>query len=257
MKLSYRDKVILITLLVIFVWVIGVMFFIKPKFEELDDANKEFDAQVVVLNDKKKQIEEDEGLEDRVKEAYKNVTNIANNFYDKMTTDEVSTLVDNLLDDKEVKITNANLSISQYSSATLDFINGTPEEAATDIDKIANQNYQEGEEMVEEASSQDTINGPITVPAYIVSFSYSSSFDGLKKFLENLRSNKQKSLVVTNCSIQDVNEEVITGDVEMVLMMMPRMKDPLKVDKEASAKTDSSEKSDDSSKTEDSSSKAA
>ena len=90
MKLSYRDKVILIVLLVILVWVIGVMFFIKPKFEELDDANKEFDNQVLVLENKKNEIKADEGLEDRVREAYNEVTNITKNFYDKMTTEEVS-----------------------------------------------------------------------------------------------------------------------------------------------------------------------
>ena len=211
----------------------GVMFFIKPKFEELDAANKELDDRVLVLEEKKKEIEADEGLEDRVKEAYKNVTNIANNFYDKLTTDEVSTTIDTILD--EVKITNDSLSISQYGSATLDYINGTPIQAQTEVDIIANQDIAgagievEGEVVSEEASK----DGPVTVPAYSVDFGYSCKLEDLQKLMENLRSNNQKSLVITKCTIDDVNEDTITGEISMVLMMMPRMQDPLKKNAQA------------------------
>ena len=243
MKLNYRDKVILITLLVVLVWVIGVMFFIKPKFEELDSANKEFDEATLTLNNKKQEIAEDEGLEDRVKQAYQEVTNIANNFYDKMTTDEVSTTVDNLLDD--VKITNDSLSISQYGSATLALINGTPEEPATEIDRIAGTNLAgDANGIVEEVTAEDTKNGPVTVPAYTVNFGYSCKLEDLQKFFENLRSNNQKSLVVTDCSISDINEETVTGNITLCLMMMPRMQDPLVTNKQANAKPASTETTD-------------
>ncbi len=232
MKLTYRDKVILITLLVIFVWVMGVMFFIKPKFEDLDNANKEFDAAVLTLNQKKEEIAADEGLEDRVKEAYKNVTNIANNFYDKMTTDEVSTEIDTLLDD--VKIVNDSLSISQYSSTTLAFINGTPTQSVTEIDIIANQEFvNNANGTAETISSENAPKGPVTVPAYTVQFGYTCTLEELQTFLENLRTKDQKSLVVTDCSITDINEERINGNMTLVLMMMPRMKDPLAKNAEA------------------------
>ncbi len=234
MKLNYRDKVILITLLVIFVWVIGVMFFIKPKFEELDTANKEFDQKVLDLNAKKEEIAADEGLEDRVKEAYKNVTNIANNFYAKMTTDDVSELIDTKLD--EAKITNDRLDISQYGSATLAFINGTPVEAQTDIDRIANADAAaqaaEGG-VVETSEGQEEVKGPVVVPAYTVDLGFSCKLDDLKTFLENLRTNNEKSLVVTECSIADVKADTITGEMTLVLMMMPRMQNPLEKDAEA------------------------
>ena len=136
MKLSYRDKVILIILLVVLVWVIGVMFFIKPKFEDLDTANKEFDERVLVLNNKKEEIKADEDLPERVKEAYSKVTNIANNFYDVMPSDDVSELVDNLLDEDNIE--NDRLTISSYSSVTLNFINPSRTQKATDIETIAN-----------------------------------------------------------------------------------------------------------------------
>lgn len=233
MKLNYRDKVILISLLVILVWVIGVMFFIKPKFEELDTANKEFDAQVLVLNARKEEIAADEGLEERVKQAYQDVTNIANNFYAKMTTDEVSTKIDELLD--EVKITNDSLSISQYGSATLAFINGTPVEAQTEIDRIAKTELVPADGVTDVVTEAEKVKGPATVPAYTVDFGFSCKLDDLMTFFENLRSNNEKSLVVTECSITDINEETITGEMTLCLMMMPRMENPLDKNNQANA----------------------
>ena len=40
-------------------------------------------------------------------------------------------------------------------------------------------------------------------------------------------------VVVTDCSIADINEETITGEMTLCLMMMPRMEDPLKKNAEA------------------------
>ncbi|MBR6045009.1 MAG: hypothetical protein IKP47_05170 [Ruminococcus sp.] len=234
MKLSYRDKVILIVLLVILVWVIGVMFFIKPKFEELDDANKEFDNQVLVLENKKNEIKADEGLEDRVREAYNEVTNITKNFYDKMTTEEVSETIDNILDEDE--ITNDSLSISAYGTATIDLVNSIPQDMQTEVDIIASQNANLGVTPVEnseEITSEETVQGPATVPAYSVSFGFSCTMEQLQSFLDKLLTRNEKSLVVTSCTISDVNEETISGSMDMTLMMMPRLQNPL--DKQAAA----------------------
>lgn len=240
MKMSYRDKVILLSIVVIFVWVIGVMFFIKPKFEDLDKANTELDEKILTLNKKQEEIAADEGLEDRVKEAYKNVTNIANNFYDKMTTDEVSTLIDTKLD--EVKITNDSMKLSQYSSATLATINASPIEAATEIDRIATKKLVDNN--VVEVTEESSNNGPVTVPAYNINFGYNCKLSDLQEFLEKLRTNNQKSLVVTACTIDDINESTISGSMTLVLMMMPRMQNPLEVnnqtDTSSAAATDTS-----------------
>ncbi|MBR1393841.1 MAG: hypothetical protein IJ561_08425 [Ruminococcus sp.] len=227
MKLTYRDKVVLIALVVILVWVIGVMFFIKPKFEELDQANADLDAAVVTLDARKATIKEDEGLEDRVKEAYQNVTKIADNFYDKMTSDEVSTTIDTLLD--EDNITNDSLSISSYSQVTLNFINGTPMDLVTEVDRITAQTAALGQQAV--ASDTDgsgvTLYGPVNVPAYTIAFGFRSDLEDLKTFLDKLLTRNEKSLVVTSCSITDVNADVVEGSMTMVLLMMPRLENPL------------------------------
>ena len=239
MKLSYRDKVVLIVLVVIAVWVVGVLYFIKPKFQELDEKNKEFDAQVVVLEKKKDEIKQDEGLKDRVNEAYNKVVNVVSNFYDKMTSDEVSTLIDNILD--EDNITNKDLQISDYAQVTLSYIDNSPQQMTTDVDRIAYDSQQLGVVVTEPAEGEEkkvnlaTVSGPVQVPAYTLSFGYNCSLDDLKSFLDKLLTRKEKSLVVTSCSISDINAETIEGNMTLVLMMMPRMENPLEKNSEAAA----------------------
>lgn len=233
MKLTYRDKVVLITLVVILVWVLGVMFFIKPKFEDLDQANKDYDTAVAELENKKALIKADEGLEDRVKEAYQASIKVAENFYDKMTSDEVSTQMDNLLD--EDGITNDSLSISQYSQATLSYINAVPVQLETDVDRLAQQSAELGKTASEDIQEVTADTGSVTVPAYTVSFGYSCTLEQLQSFLDKLLTRNEKSLVVTNCTIGDINEEEITGQMTMVLMMMPRLQNPLEANKTAEA----------------------
>ena len=233
MKLTYRDKVVLITLVVILVWVLGVMFFIKPKFEDLDQANKDYDTAVAELENKKALIKADEGLEDRVKEAYQESIKVAENFYDKMTSDEVSTQMDNLLD--EDGITNDSLSISQYSQATLSYINAVPVQLETDVDRLAQQSAELGKTASEDIQEVTADTERVKVPAYTVSFGYSCTLEQLQSFLDKLLTRNEKSLVVTNCTIGDINEEEITGQMTMVLMMMPRLQNPLEANKTAEA----------------------
>lgn len=47
----------------------------------------------------------------------------------------------------------------------------------------------------------------------------------MKAFLDKLTTNNEKSLVVTNCTITNVNEDVIEGNMTMNLMMLPRLPD--------------------------------
>lgn len=233
MKMSYRDKVILIVLLVILVWAIGIMYFIKPKFESLDRANKEYDSVVATLKKKEAQVEEEKDLKERVQTAYEHVNKLTEIFYEKMKTDDVSTLVDTLLDADN--IVNDGLTISSYGSTTLDLINSTPMEATTEVDKIAQRSAQLGQPALPPSTSEslEGATGPVPVPAYTVSFGFECKFEDLKAFFDHLLEADKCSLVVTDCTIDDVNAEKVTGNITMVLIMMPKYSDPFAADEAA------------------------
>lgn len=232
MKMSYRDKVILIVLLVILVWAIGIMYFIKPKFESLDRTNKEYDSVVATLKKKEAQVEEEKDLKERVQAAYENANKLASIFYDRMGSPEASILIDTLLD--EDNIVNDSLALSPYSSTTLDFVNSTPYEATTEIDKIAQRSQQLGKPLDTITSdSVQSASGPAELPAFTATFGYECKLEDLKAFFDHLLAAEQCSLIVTDCTIDDVNEEKVKGNITMVLIMVPRYSDPFAADEAA------------------------
>lgn len=231
MKLTYRDKVLLISVLVILVWVAGVMLFIKPAFDDLSAANKTYDSKVIDLNAKKDKIDKDKNLPQRVTDAFDEVSKLASNFYGKLSTDDVSEIIDKLLDAD--KITNDSLAISSYSSVVLDVVSNDKNVIETDIDKIVNgeavdETTQKKNAAAANAQAESTA---VTVPCYTVSFGYTCEFKNLKSFLDKLTTNNEKSLVVTSCTITDVNAKEIEGQMTLVMMMMPQIENPIEADK--------------------------
>ncbi len=231
MKLNYRDKVLLIAVLVILVWVAGIMLFIKPAFEDLDTAKKELNTKTVELDQKQKQVKDDEDLPNRVEKAYDEVTEIRSNFYSKLTTDEVSETIDNLLDTDN--ITNDSLTISAYSSVVLQAIVANTTEMQTPIDELAQRPLDGAAtptDTAADANADGTAVVSVTVPSYSVNFGFNCKLEDLQNFLDKLTTNTEKSLVVTNCNITDVNADNVEGTMQMVLMMMPELKNPLEED---------------------------
>lgn len=53
MKLNYRDRIVLTAVIVILVWVAGVMLFIKPAIENLQDSQAALDDAKVTLSELK------------------------------------------------------------------------------------------------------------------------------------------------------------------------------------------------------------
>lgn len=254
MKLTYRDKVMLTAVLVVLVWVAGVMLFIKPAFNDLSEANSTYDSKVVEFNKKKDQINEDADLPQRVKEAFEQVSNLASQFYPKLSSDEVSETIDTLLDND--KIENDSLTISSYTSVVLDVIKYDSQDILTDIDVIASGGKVETDDQKKKNQQQNKKEDvtAVSVPCYNVSFGFKCKLSDLKSFLDNLTTYDQKSLVVTSCQIEDVNEDEISGTMSMALMMMPEIENPIEADK-ADKADKSDEKKDD--KSSDESSKAS
>lgn len=220
MKLTYRDKVLLISVLVVLVWAAGIMLFIKPAFGDMNSASTTYTDKVTEYEQKREQVESEVDLPQRVDEAYNDTSNIASKFYSTLSTDDVAETVDTLLDRDSIK--NDSLTISPYSSVVLDRFGYTSTLLQTDIDLVV-----EGQTdtAVSAATDPEAVTA-VTIPCYTVSFGFTCKFDDLKSFLDKLTTNNEKSLVVTNCTITDVNAADIEGTMTMNLMMLPKLPSP-------------------------------
>ena len=234
MNLNSRDKLILVVVLVVVIWVAGIVSFIKPAIDDVKTAQNTLDTKEVELAEKKQIIEDDKDLPERIRKAFETANETAEIFYPKMTHQhDAATEMQEQLDvdhdkDNGQEITNYNLDISALSSATLEKYVFASEEVQSTLDTIV------ASMDKTEAAAAEQKDYPI-LSAYTFSLNYSAKKSDLLQFLENIRSNPHKSLVVSSLKVVSVQENEDdtewAGDMKVTLYMVPRLKDPDEVNK--------------------------
>jgi hypothetical protein len=241
MKLNQRDKIVLIGILVVLIWIIGIMFFIKPAVQSVQTASQTLDAKEMELSSARALIKEDENLPQDVDDAYNKATEIASVFYDKMQQHVVATEVQSQLDDHNIK--NLNLSISQLSSKTLSKYNFDQYPTMTALDTLVD-SVETSTDGTEE-TSETAIDASAEVSNYTFNFSFECTKGDLLKFMQDIQTNAQRSLVVSSVSIADVGDNTdsteISGSMALDFMMVPDLPNPEDVDDQASATVDATE----------------
>ncbi len=233
MKLNQRDKMLLITILVILIWVVGVMLFIKPAVESVSAASDELDSKEMELSTLQAQIKEDENLPQEVDDAYDAATELASVFYDKMLQHAAATEIQSLLDldgdSSEQEIQNLDLSVSTMSSFTLTRYVYTAEENVTALDQIV----ADATDATADTATE-TVDTSTEVSNYTFEFTYEATKADLMEFISNLQTNTHRSLIITDLSISNVAENeddtVFSGSMSLNLLMVPELEDPQEVD---------------------------
>lgn len=232
MNLNSRDKLILVVVLVVVIWIAGVVSFIKPAIEDVKAAQNTLDSKEVELAEKQQQIEEDKDLPERIDAAYKKANETGKVFYIKMDHQhDAATEMQSRLDvdgdsSNGQEITNFNLSVSQYSAVNLNRYIYNPSTVSTTLDTIM--------APMEEVSTESIQAGDAPIlSAYTFSLNFTATKADLIQFLENLQNSEHKSLVVQSLSIGSVgdNEDDTewTGSMSLTLYMIPQLKDPEEV----------------------------
>ncbi|MBQ8965755.1 hypothetical protein [Ruminococcus sp.] len=260
MKLNYRDRIVLTVLIVILVWVAGVMLFIKPGIEKLQDAQTALDDAIATRSDLQDRVDADADLPERIVEAYKQVTEMTKDFYDAKATEQASQMVDDLLDADE--LTNLNMTITDYQPYVLNpYVYMTVQPTIAIDEEIANYEQQkpvsaddalvskDGTEETEGAETESAKKGePVPAPAeigcYKLSFDFEGTIDDMEKFCEKLQtSNDQKTMVVESLSYEfqqiktktddgkvamssEYSDTDIKGTMELTMMVIGKLPDP-------------------------------
>lgn len=247
MKLNQRDKIILIGVLVVLIWICGVIFFIKPSIEKVSSASETLDAKEMELASLQAQIKEDENLPQEVDEAYDNASEIADVFYDKMQQHAVATEVQTQLDNDSIK--NLNLAItSEISTISLSryVYNRFPQETAIDV--LVDSVQPTGEEGTTDdgtVSASTEIEASVELSNYALTFNYQCTKGDLLKFIQDIQTNSQRSLVVSSLTIADIGDNEsnteIAGTMSLDFMMIPDIPDPEDIDNSKATEVNATE----------------
>lgn len=233
MKLNYRDKMILIVVFVLLIIVAGFMLFIKPAIDECSQASSDLESAKVQLSELEDQVDKDKNLAAEIQTLYTSTSQVAANFYDYQVAYKATDKVRELFNVDDVKIKNSNMTISSYGSTVLSPFAYESTATATDFDtKVDEYNNAStadssaADANADENAADTNAAAPQTIGYYSLNIQFKSSLSGFKNFADNLTTNNEKSMVIQNVNIENVNESEISGTMTLNMYVLKKLADP-------------------------------
>lgn len=233
MKLNYRDKMILIVVFVLLIIVAGFMLFIKPAIDECSQASSDLESAKVQLSELEDQVDKDKNLAAEIQTLYTSTSQVEANFYDYQVAYKATDKVRELFNVDDVKIKNSNMTISSYGSTVLSPFAYESTATATDFDtKVDEYNNasttdSSAADANTDANAADTNETAAqTIGYYSLNIQFKSSLSGFKNFADNLTTNNEKSMVIQNVNIENVNESEISGTMTLNMYVLKKLADP-------------------------------
>lgn len=233
MKLNYRDKMILIVVFVLLIIVAGFMLFIKPAIDECSQASSDLESAKVQLSELEDQVDKDKNLAAEIQTLYTSTSQVAANFYDYQVAYKATDKVRELFNVDDVKIKNSNMTISSYGSTVLSPFAYESTATATDFDTKVDE-YNNASKTDSSAADANTDENAAdtnetaaqTIGYYSLDIQFKSSLSGFKNFADNLTTNNEKSMVIQNVNIENVNESEISGTMTLNMYILKKLADP-------------------------------
>lgn len=235
MKLNYRDKMILIVVFVLLIIVAGFMLFIKPAIDECSQASSDLESAKVQLSELEDQVDKDKNLAAEIQTLYTSTSQVAANFYDYQVEYKATDKVRELFNVDDVKIKNSNMTISSYGSTVLSPFAYESTATATDFDTKVDEYNNAGKTDSSAADANADANAAAedpnaaagqTIGYYSLNIQFKSSLSGFKNFADNLTTNNEKSMVIENVNIENVNESEISGSMTLNMYVLKKLADP-------------------------------
>ena len=235
MKLNYRDKMILIVVFVLLIIVAGFMLFIKPAIDECSQASSDLESAKVQLSELEDQVDKDKNLAAEIQTLYTSTSQVAANFYDYQVAYKATDKVRELFNVDDVKIKNSNMTISAYGSTVLSPFAYESTATATDFDtkvdeynnaSTADSSAADANADANAAAEDPNAAAGQTIGYYSLNIQFKSSLSGFKNFADNLTTNNEKSMVIENVNIENVNESEISGTMTLNMYVLKKLADP-------------------------------
>lgn len=213
------------------------MLFIKPAIDECSQASSDLESAKVQLSELEDQVDKDKNLAAEIQTLYTSTSQVAANFYDYQVAYKATDKVRELFNVDDVKIKNSNMTISSYGSTVLSPFAYESTATATDFDtkvdeynnasKTDSSAADANTDANTDANAADTNETAAqTIGYYSLNIQFKSSLSGFKNFADNLTTNNEKSMVIENVNIENVNESEISGSMTLNMYVLKKLADP-------------------------------
>ena len=253
MKISKQEQIFIIIFIVAAIIGVGFFVFILPNFNNIDVNNKNLASTKARYAELQKKLEHEATIDDEIKAAYEEGKNLANSFYDDLTTYEADEIMRQFIA-RGKDITVDGLSISPFATSTLSISTFTPTEVTYPLKDFANTVVQQEEETIDFTKmtprerlmymkdlTADILaaSQPVTVGSITVSFTArSDKLENLHAFVDLLNEGiydenikdmdgkpQRKATYMSNVSFQLPNSGVANNDQEQNQTQTPGAND--------------------------------
>lgn len=201
MKISKQEQLFIIIFIVAAIIGVGFFVFLLPNFNNIDVNNKNLESTKTRYAELQKKLEHEATIDDEIKTAYEEGKNLANSFYNDMTTYEADEIMRQFIA-RGKNITIDGLSVSPFGTSSLSITTFTPTEVTYPLKDFANTVVQQEEEVIDitKMSARERMiyfkkltanvlatSQPVTVGSITVSFTaHSDELQNLHDFVDLL-----------------------------------------------------------------------
>lgn len=222
MKLTYRDKVLLIVILLCIIWAIGIMLVIRPKVQAVGTAETELSTVQAEYEKVQQDLAAAETVKVQCNELLKEAQEYAANFYDVPKSFEAEDILITLLQNSSNPIDVSDMTINGPVAAALSpYVADVTE---VDIPIIDAADIGRNPEQATTGNTSSTTTNAESVGCYNYTITFKASPDNLLSFIDKIpTSNNKTSLVVTSLSIDDYGASEYEGTMGFSLYFVKEL----------------------------------
>lgn len=225
MKMSQREKNLLIIVSCVLAAVLYFQFIFTPKQEEISQLENElFDVQTrydqVMQN-----INSLQSRKEKIKKITASISESTSVLYPTLIQEKIILALDELINETGVM---ATIGFSQISAqAVQPFTGGTYESSQSSLSSLANQyaGLTTDETVVEESGETHSLTtSNSTVEVMSIGLSFTGTYEVVKAFIDAIQS-WEYNLVLSNLSLTPLNENEVSGSTTLEFYAVPKLSD--------------------------------
>lgn len=200
--LSYRDKIILLVIIVIAIFLVGVFVFIKPTSEKISSNKMELETVKAEQERIENVIAEIPSIEENIKTEYNNAKELSNGFAQHRETYDAEISLQELFNTNAVNIN--SITAEPAAAEDIEFYYYTPNVVTYPLFEAADINGNLAEATSEKLKASTVFSNVEVqqVEAYSLTISFNGQKEGINNLLNGIK-DLGENVLVTNLTIDD------------------------------------------------------
>lgn len=200
--LSYRDKIILLVIIVIAIFLVGIFAFIRPTSDKI--ASNKSELATVQAEEKRIRgiIDEIPNIESNIKSEYESAKELSNGFAQRRETYDAEMFVQNLFTENQVEI--QSLIAEPAAPEEIEFYYYTPNVVTYPLFEAADINGKLAEETAEKLKASTVLSTVEVqqVEVYSLNIEFKGQKAGITALLDGIK-DLDENILITNLDIDD------------------------------------------------------